>query len=821
MNLSMLLQPIPSASVAADPMKSMGLSNLARKLDSIPLPGISSLRPNSVGHSKNSAPLRNVGVSEVVVRPDHLAHSHGRAMYGKLPHSHKLSAKSSARRSRKTSSAAGTPLPLSALAEVYLPEASTLSRTGLFTPIPEDLYTSAPTDQSSQLTVSALDTSKHDVDPASHHRPESASPARAPARSDSPMRTRGSARNSRQSSRRVDTKPAQEVVVPPPEPVPVTTVENWAQCENCKKWRRLPASVNTDNLPDLWVCSLNIWDPLRNSCDVPEETVNDINHDSSALQVELPLDVADSKVSVPIRPVTVTHTGGRSHSDRLMDHEVLEMLFSSNRDHPLHNRLTIHSLDKNSLLAAELPHEIVSLEEPPSAATMGLSTLVGHDPNDLIRPEDDLIKEDNIPRDDGVLSIGFASKTHWPSQDNDASTIDSAEDLDSNGKAPVSILSTMFPQLAMQVSKLDKPTVPSRTRRSSKLEKSLESKLTNKKNSNVNALSAMNHEDISGIFTSFANRTIKTDTAVPKTHCLLEQKLRSSTLPMDSFLQPLSMLAIPLVYPNTDASKDHTTPRQTRYSSRSSRQLETPRSSEPDLVPSKPDSKRKTPTRGSKTSTSDRHLRKLRDDYVRSSTGKSHSNKLAPQQDDLDYLREPKRHSRRTNSRYARPYRDTPDLAATLSMDIPLDIVNSAIEGYDNSNHAVATSGHVPRNHVEPNNANMAPPTGRVPTSNAAPTSGTGPTNTPLDQVGSILLAELSTPIDYVPPSGVAASITPRDTNPFGLSRAMELLTQPIDMAAVPPASTANSSGSQQPACTFPTPPDAVLNFDKLSKPIF
>uniref|UniRef100_A0A3B0NA46 CW-type Zinc Finger, putative n=1 Tax=Theileria annulata TaxID=5874 RepID=A0A3B0NA46_THEAN len=52
---------------------------------------------------------------------------------------------------------------------------------------------------------------------------------------------------------------------------PPVTVENWAQCENCKKWRRLPLTVDTDQLPDTWVCSLNVWDPAYNSCNVPEE----------------------------------------------------------------------------------------------------------------------------------------------------------------------------------------------------------------------------------------------------------------------------------------------------------------------------------------------------------------------------------------------------------------------------------------------------------------------------------------------------------------------------------------------------------------------
>ncbi|UKJ89222.1 hypothetical protein MACJ_002470 [Theileria orientalis] len=64
------------------------------------------------------------------------------------------------------------------------------------------------------------------------------------------------------------------VLVNPVE-LPPLTVENWAQCENCKKWRRIPLSVDTEKLPDTWVCALNIWDPMHNSCNIPEEVYPD------------------------------------------------------------------------------------------------------------------------------------------------------------------------------------------------------------------------------------------------------------------------------------------------------------------------------------------------------------------------------------------------------------------------------------------------------------------------------------------------------------------------------------------------------------------
>ena len=36
--------------------------------------------------------------------------------------------------------------------------------------------------------------------------------------------------------------------------------ENWVQCDACKKWRKLPATVDTSQLPKKWYCRLNYWD---------------------------------------------------------------------------------------------------------------------------------------------------------------------------------------------------------------------------------------------------------------------------------------------------------------------------------------------------------------------------------------------------------------------------------------------------------------------------------------------------------------------------------------------------------------------------------
>lgn len=44
--------------------------------------------------------------------------------------------------------------------------------------------------------------------------------------------------------------------------------EQWAQCDGCSKWRRLPVDVL---LPYKWTCADNAWDQSRCSCSAPDE----------------------------------------------------------------------------------------------------------------------------------------------------------------------------------------------------------------------------------------------------------------------------------------------------------------------------------------------------------------------------------------------------------------------------------------------------------------------------------------------------------------------------------------------------------------------
>ena len=45
----------------------------------------------------------------------------------------------------------------------------------------------------------------------------------------------------------------------------------WVQCEKCDKWRKLPPHVSADDLPDVWTCTMNTWNPSSASCDAPED----------------------------------------------------------------------------------------------------------------------------------------------------------------------------------------------------------------------------------------------------------------------------------------------------------------------------------------------------------------------------------------------------------------------------------------------------------------------------------------------------------------------------------------------------------------------
>ncbi len=54
-------------------------------------------------------------------------------------------------------------------------------------------------------------------------------------------------------------------------PSRVVVAEKFACCDKCEKWRRLPSHVDEATLPEVWLCSMNEWDPDRATCAAPEE----------------------------------------------------------------------------------------------------------------------------------------------------------------------------------------------------------------------------------------------------------------------------------------------------------------------------------------------------------------------------------------------------------------------------------------------------------------------------------------------------------------------------------------------------------------------
>ena len=47
--------------------------------------------------------------------------------------------------------------------------------------------------------------------------------------------------------------------------------QEWVQCEKCDKWRRLPSHIKAKDLPEIWYCSMNTWDPRSASCAVQDD----------------------------------------------------------------------------------------------------------------------------------------------------------------------------------------------------------------------------------------------------------------------------------------------------------------------------------------------------------------------------------------------------------------------------------------------------------------------------------------------------------------------------------------------------------------------
>mmetsp|Transcript_31208 Transcript_31208/g.36006 ORF Transcript_31208/g.36006 Transcript_31208/m.36006 type:complete len:434 (+) Transcript_31208:156-1457(+) len=58
------------------------------------------------------------------------------------------------------------------------------------------------------------------------------------------------------------------------EGMPAQAMTNWAQCDLCNKWRKLPWFFDVDTLPEKFVCQDNLWNPESNNCEAPEDVWN-------------------------------------------------------------------------------------------------------------------------------------------------------------------------------------------------------------------------------------------------------------------------------------------------------------------------------------------------------------------------------------------------------------------------------------------------------------------------------------------------------------------------------------------------------------------
>jgi len=48
----------------------------------------------------------------------------------------------------------------------------------------------------------------------------------------------------------------------------------WVQCEKCEKWRKLPPDISAEDLPEVWYCNMNTWDPGTASCGAKEDKMD-------------------------------------------------------------------------------------------------------------------------------------------------------------------------------------------------------------------------------------------------------------------------------------------------------------------------------------------------------------------------------------------------------------------------------------------------------------------------------------------------------------------------------------------------------------------
>ena len=58
---------------------------------------------------------------------------------------------------------------------------------------------------------------------------------------------------------------------PRSEPGTPMVPEQWVQCDKCSKWRKVATGIDPEDLPKVWYCTMNTWNPLVARCGARQE----------------------------------------------------------------------------------------------------------------------------------------------------------------------------------------------------------------------------------------------------------------------------------------------------------------------------------------------------------------------------------------------------------------------------------------------------------------------------------------------------------------------------------------------------------------------
>ena len=87
-------------------------------------------------------------------------------------------------------------------------------------------------------------------------------------------------------------------------------LQKWIQCCKCEKWRKIPYSIEDDQIPDDWTCHDNVWDPYYNSCGTEQELPDDKIDAILQLQGEQELAFAQQEQQNMMLPPKQEYAGG-------------------------------------------------------------------------------------------------------------------------------------------------------------------------------------------------------------------------------------------------------------------------------------------------------------------------------------------------------------------------------------------------------------------------------------------------------------------------------------------------------------------------------